>query len=381
MSAGRLGRFTATLEGLRERSRGRALEPRTGHDFASNDYLGLAVAPRMRAAMADALERGVDIGARGSRLLRGNDPEHEALEREAAAFFGAPACLFFASGFDANLAIFSTLPRRGDLIVHDTLIHASVHAGMQAGKAECVDGGHNDPGRVEEAIRAWRAAGGKGTPFIAVESIYSMDGDAAPLADLMEIAERHDGFLVADEAHATGVFGPDGRGLAAPYEGREGLICVHTCGKALGVSGALVTAHPALLDFLVNRARPFIYATAPSPLVASGVREALRMLKDEPERRTRLADLVKVAEGSLRQRLGVPASGSQIIPVLLRSNARAAAVAARVRADGYDCRAIRPPTVPEGTARLRISITLNVDAETVMGLVDSIARAMDEVPA
>ncbi len=252
---------------------------------------------------------------------------------------------------------------------------------MQAGKAECADGGHNDAQRVEDCLRAWRQAGGKGIPFIAVESIYSMDGDAAPLAELVEIAERYDGFLVVDEAHATGVFGPNGRGLAAPYEGRESVICVHTCGKAMGVSGALVTAHRALLDFLVNRARPFIYATSPSPLVAAGVREALRILKDEPERRARLADLVRVAEGSLRQRLGVPASGSQIIPVLLHSNARASAVAARVRAEGYDCRAIRPPTVPEGTARLRVSITLNVAPDTVMGLVDSIARAMEDVPA
>ena len=381
MTSGRLGRFTATLEGLRERSRGRALEPREGHDFASNDYLGLASSPRLRAALAGALERGVGVGSGGSRLLRGNDPEHQVLEEEAAAFFGAQGCLFFASGFDANLALFSTLPRRGDLIVYDTLVHASVHAGMQAGKAECADGGHNDAQRVEDTVRAWRQAGGKGIPFIAVESIYSMDGDAAPLAELVEIAERYDGFLVVDEAHATGVFGPNGRGLAAPYEGRESVICVHTCGKAMGVSGALVTAHRALLDFLVNRARPFIYATSPSPLVAAGVREALRILKDEPERRARLADLVRVAEGSLRQRLGVPASGSQIIPVLLHSNARASAVAARVRAEGYDCRAIRPPTVPEGTARLRVSITLNVAPDTVMGLVDSIARAMEDVPA
>ncbi len=381
MTAGRLARFTQTLEGLRGRSRGRALEPRAGHDFASNDYLGLASSPRLRAAVADALARGVPVGAAGSRLLRGNDPEHEALEEEAARFFGADGCLFFASGFDANLALFSTLPRRGDLIVHDALIHASVHAGMQAGKAQVAGAAHNDADAVEDAILAWRAAGGMGTPFIAVESIYSMDGDAAPLADLMAIAERHDGFLVVDEAHATGVFGPQGRGLAAQYEGREALIAVHTCGKALGVSGALVTAHRSLLDFLVNRARPFIYATAPSPLVAAGVREALRILKDEPERREQLAALVKTAEGSLMQRLGVPASGSQIIPVLLRSNARASAVAAKVRAAGFDCRAIRPPTVPEGTARLRVSLTLNVDAGIVAGLVDAIAEAMAEVPA
>ncbi|MEP9375582.1 8-amino-7-oxononanoate synthase [Aquabacter sp. CN5-332] len=381
MSAGRLGRFTATLEGLRGRSRGRALEPRAGHDFASNDYLGLASSPRLKAAVQEAVARGVPVGAAGSRLLRGNDPEHEALEEEAARFLRADGCLFFASGFDANLALFSTLPRRGDLIVYDELIHASVHAGMQAGKAEVAATAHNDAQAMEDAVLRWRGAGGKGTPFIAVESIYSMDGDAAPLTDLMAIAERHDGFLVVDEAHATGVFGPDGRGLAADYEGREALISIHTCGKALGVSGALVTAHRSLLDFLVNRARPFIYATAPSPLVAAGVRESLRILKDEPERRARLSMLVKTAEGSLMQRLGVPPSGSQIIPVMLRTNARATAVAAKVRAAGFDCRAIRPPTVPEGTARLRVSLTLNVDAAIVSGLVDAIAEAMAEVPA
>ncbi|TCT08172.1 8-amino-7-oxononanoate synthase [Aquabacter spiritensis] len=381
MNAGRLGRYEATLAGLRGRSRGRALEPRAGHDFASNDYLGLAASPRLRDAIGAAAARGVPAGAAGSRLLRGNDPEHEALEEEAARFFGAEGCLFFASGFDANLALFSTLPRRGDLVVHDALIHASVHAGMQAGKAEHIGTPHNDAGAVEDAIVRWRGAGGTGIPFIAVESIYSMDGDAAPLADLVAIAERHAGFLVVDEAHATGVFGRDGRGLAADYEGRDGVIAVHTCGKALGVSGALVTAPRILLDFLVNRARPFIYATAPSPLIAAGVREALRILADEPDRRTRLAALVKGAEGALTQRLGVPPSGSQIIPVLLYANARAAAVAAKVRAAGFDCRAIRPPTVPEGTARLRVSLTLNVDAAAVSGLVDAIATAMDEVPA
>jgi len=381
MMSRRLARFETTLHGLKERSRGRSLEGRAGHDFASNDYIGLAGSARLARAVTEAVGRGLPVGAAGSRLLRGNHPEHEALEREAAAFFGAGRCLFFGSGFDANLALFSTLPRREDLIVHDTLIHASVHAGMEASKAPAVAVAHNDAQAVEDAILAWRAGGGRGTPWISVESIYSMDGDAAPLADLVAIAERHDGFLVVDEAHATGVFGDRGRGLAAAFEGRESVISLHTCGKALGVSGALVAAHASLIDFLINRARPFIYATAPSPLVAAAVREGLRVLQDEPERRDRLAALVRGAEGSLMQRLGVPASGSQIIPVMLGSNARAVAVAARVRAAGFDCRAIRPPTVPEGTARLRISLTLTVDAEVVSGLVEALDDAMRAEPA
>lgn len=381
MSAARLARFNATLAGLDGRGRGRALDGRTGHDFASNDYIGLARSARLASAVREGLARGLPVGASGSRLLRGNHPEHEALEAEAAAFFGAEACLFFASGFDANLALFSTLPRREDLVVYDALIHASVHAGLAAGKASVVATPHNDAGAVDEAIRAWRGRGGRGTPWIAVESIYSMDGDLAPLADLIAIAEHHDGFLVVDEAHATGVTGPRGRGLSAAFEGRESLISLHTCGKGLGVSGALLCAHRTLITFLINRARPFIYATAPAPLTAAAVREALRVCADEPERRARLDTLVRYAEGALSQRLGVPASGSQIIPVLIGDNARAVAVAARLRAAGFDCRAIRPPTVPEGTARLRVSLTLNVDATLLSALVDAIATALADVPA
>ncbi|MDE1570866.1 8-amino-7-oxononanoate synthase [Aquabacter sp. P-9] len=381
MSGARLARFETTLAGLKGRARARSLQGREGHDFASNDYIGLASSPRLADAVQAALARGVPVGAAGSRLLRGNHPEHEALEAEAAAFFGAPACLFFGSGFDANLALFSTLPRREDLVVHDALIHASVHSGMAAGKAKVVSAAHNDAQAFEDAIRTWRAEGGRGTPWLAVESIYSMDGDAAPLGDLVAVAERHDGFLVVDEAHATGVFGAQGRGLGAAFEGRECLISLHTCGKGLGVSGALVSAHASLISFLINRARPFIYATAPSPLMAATVREALRVCADEPERRDRLSTLVRHAEARLASRLGVPASGSQIIPVMIGSNARAMEVARRVQAAGFDCRAIRPPTVPEGTARLRISLTLNVDAATVDGLVDAIAFALQDVAA
>ncbi|MFG1428717.1 8-amino-7-oxononanoate synthase [Roseixanthobacter glucoisosaccharinicivorans] len=378
--SGRLARFETTLAGLKAKSRRRALEGRAGYDFASNDYIGLAASPRLAAAVEAAVARGVPVGAAGSRLLRGNHPEHEALEAEAAEFFGAGRALFFGGGYNANVALLSALPQRGDLVVYDALIHASVHEGMKTGKAETVAALHNDAQSVEDAIIAWRARGGRGTPWIVVETIYSMDGDAAPLDDLIAIAERHDGFLIADEAHATGVFGPDGRGRAAHLEGRDALITLHTCGKALGASGALVAGHATLIDFLVNRARPFIYATAPSPLMAAAVREGLRMLKDEPERRARLSALVARA-GERLGAMGWPASGSQIVPVILGSNARAAAVAAHVRAAGFDCRAIRPPTVPEGTARLRISLTLNVDEAIIDGLTGAIAEALERVAA
>ncbi|MBB3610748.1 8-amino-7-oxononanoate synthase [Rhizobium sp. BK602] len=378
MSSPALARYEAKLAGLQRRGRARALLPQQGVDFTSNDYLGLANAPRVKAAISAAIERGVPAGAGGSRLLRGNHAEHEALEEEAASFFGAGKVLYFGSGYAANAATFSTLPQRDDLIVHDALIHASAHEGISASKALSVAVPHNDVEAFDQAIGRWRQAGGKGHPWIAVESLYSMDGDQAPLTALADIADRHEGFLVVDEAHATGIYGPDGRGLAAGLEGRGNVVVLHTCGKALGVSGALLALPAVLADHLVNRARNFIYSTAPSPLMAAAVREALRMIADEPERRVRLEALISHAGEELRSRLGLSPSGSQILPVMIGDNARALRIAERMRAGGFDVRAIRPPTVPEGTARLRISITLNVDEGQISAMSERLAMAIEE---
>lgn len=371
-------RYQKTLAGLARKDRRRALIARGGIDFASNDYLGLAGSTRLKAAIAAAIERGAPVGAGGSRLLRGNHPEHEALEAEAAQFFGAEKALYFGSGYAANVALFSTLPQRGDIIVHDALIHASTHEGIAAGKARAVSVAHNDVAAFENAIAEWRRAGGSGHPWIAVESLYSMDGDCALLAQLLDLACRHDGFLVVDEAHATGVFGDCGRGLAADLEPRGNIVTLHTCGKALGVSGALLSGPAVLCDYLVNRARGFIYSTAPSPLMAAGVREALKMLEDEPERRADFDALRAFANSELEANLGVTGSGSQILPVIIGDNGRAVRIASRMRAEGFDIRAIRPPTVPEGTARLRIAITLNVDRPTISRMFARLASAIAE---
>ncbi|OAP43346.1 8-amino-7-oxononanoate synthase [Sinorhizobium glycinis] len=378
MIAGALGRYERTLAGLGRKGRRRALVAQEGVDFTSNDYLGLAHSPRLKTAVLSALEGGVPAGAGGSRLLRGNHPEHEALEVEAAAFFGADRALFFGSGYAANVALFSTLPQRDDIIVHDALIHASAHEGITASKAPAVAASHNDLDAFADAIHKWRSAGGTGHPWIAVESLYSMDGDRAPLVELAAMAEEHDGFLVIDEAHATGVFGRGGRGLSAALEGRENVVVLHTCGKALGVSGALLGAHAILCDYLVNRARGFIYSTAPSPLTAAAVREALRIAADEPQRRAEFDALHTFANAALAATLGVEGSGSQILPVMIGDNGRAVRIAARLRSEGFDIRAIRPPTVPEGTARLRIAITLNVDRTAIEQMLERLKVAMAE---
>ncbi len=372
--------YEVTLAGLRRRSRARELTPRHGVDFTSNDYLGLANAPRLKTAIIAAIDRGVSVGAGGSRLLRGNHLEHEELESEAATFFGVERALYFANGFAANGALFSALPQRGDLIVYDALIHASVHDGIAASKANAAAAVHNEVGAFDQAIRRWRQNGGRGRPWIAVESLYSMDGDLAPIQALADLADLHEGFLVVDEAHATGVFGPNGRGLASGLEGRENVVVLHTCGKALGVSGALVCLTSTLADYLVNRARNFIYSTAPSPLTAAAVREALRIIDGEPERRERLQSLIDFASAELERQIGAERSGSQILPIMIGDNARTLRVAERMRESGFDVRAIRPPTVPEGTARLRVSITLNVEEEQIVAMAKRLAEALEEEP-
>lgn len=364
------------LEALARRGRRRALAAASGIDFSSNDYLALARSRELREAARSAIAREVSIGSGGSRLLRGNDREHEAIEAEAAAFFGAESALFFGGGFLANVALFSTLPQRGDLVVYDALIHASVHDGMRLGKAEQAEARHNDAQSFEDAIKAWRDAGGTGTPWIAVESLYSMDGDCAPLDDLIAIADRYGGVLMIDEAHATGVLGPMGRGLGAALEGRENVVALHTCGKALGAMGALVTGPRVLCDYLVNRSRPFIYATAPSPLVTAIVRAALLICRFDAARRERLARLVAFAGQRLEETCGLKPSGTHIQPLIVGSDERATRLAAAMQKRGFDIRAVRPPTVPEGTARLRVMLTLNVDEAQVVAMAEALGEEL-----
>lgn len=363
------------LAGLVARGRGRRLIGRDGADFASNDYLGLADSAELRAAVAAALARGVPIGSGGSRLLRGNHPEHEALEAEAAAYFGRESALYFSSGYAANAALLGTLPQRGDLVLFDELVHASAHEGMKLGRAETRAVAHNDVAAFAAAIAEWRRAGGAGRVWIAVESLYSMDGDLAPLAELSALAAAEDAILLVDEAHATGVYGPQGQGLAHALP-TANLITLHTCGKALGCEGALVTGPAVVRDFLVNRGRAFIFSTAPSPLMAAAVRSALRIVAEGEGLRTALFARIAAARQVLAP-LGVPPGETQVLPLILGDDVRTMAVAGALQESGFDVRGIRPPTVPAGTARLRISITNNVDPADIAALA---ARLADLIP-
>jgi 8-amino-7-oxononanoate synthase len=367
-----------TLDALAAKGRLRALTGTRGTDFTSNDYLALAENGALRDAAAQALARGVPLGAGGSRLLRGNHPEHEALEEEAASFFGCGAdtrALYFPTGFAANAAIAATLPRRGDLIVYDALIHASFRDGLEPDRIQAIEAPHNDVGAIEDIIKGWRAGGGKGQVWIAVETLYSMDGDRAPLAELVALAARHDAMLVLDEAHATGVYGEQGRGLGASHEGAPNIISLHTCGKALGAAGALVCLPKLHRDFMVNRGRAFIYSTAPSPLMAAVVRASLKIAAGAEQERAQLAALLRHAEAGLKK-MGLGTSGSQIQPIIIGADARAVAIAGALQARGHDIRAIRPPTVPEGTARLRLALTLHAGMADIDALFADLAAEM-----
>jgi 8-amino-7-oxononanoate synthase len=366
------------LMALAERGRHRRLITREGRDFASNDYLGLSRDPFIAQAVADAITKGVPVGSGGSRLLRGNAPEHEALEEKAARFFGSEGALFLSTGFAANTALFATLPQKGDLILADELIHASAHDGLRMARAEHRFARHNDVEAFRAAIRDWRAGGGKGRVWIAFETLYSMDGDIAPVADYAALARAEDAWLLLDEAHATGVYGPQGRGLGAALEGLDNVVSLHTCGKALGVEGALVCAPAVIKDYLLNRARPFIFSTAPSPLMAVAVSAALDRIAGGEDLRERLSTLRAHADRTICARFGLPASNSQIIPVILGDDKRTMRVAETLQATGFDVRGIRPPTVPRGTSRLRLSLTLNVNEADISALADAMADAMKD---
>ncbi|MDP9195683.1 MAG: 8-amino-7-oxononanoate synthase [Pseudomonadota bacterium] len=343
--------FTHALQQLKDKNRYRELRLSKGVDFSSNDYLGLVSHPVLREAAINALKEGLPLGAGGSRLLRGHRQDHADLEDFAACFFRCDRALFFSSGFLANYALLSTLPDRHDTIVFDSLIHASLRDGIEASFARSIKVPHNDLQAFEDALKHID----KGHAWIVVESVYSMDGDCAPVKDLLALAEKYNAFLVVDEAHATGIFGPGGRGLTEGLA-HDRLITVHTCGKALGVAGGLVCGSADVIDMLVNKARPFVYSTAPMPLQALLVRHALELIEKEPERRQRLLALCDYAAKALPVR----PSSTQIFPVILGDDQKALDAAAYLQIHGFDIRAIRPPTVPEGTARLRLSLNLGI---------------------
>jgi 8-amino-7-oxononanoate synthase len=338
--------------------------------FSSNDYLGLAAHPELLAAAAETARRE-GFGAGAARLVAGNLPAHRALEADLANFLRRPAALLFPTGYQANLGVVATLAGPPDLIVSDTANHASLIDGCRLSRAMVAVYAHADPAAAAEALAR---PGTFRRRFLITESLFSMDGDAAPLSALAEVANAHDAVFVVDEAHALGVLGPGGRGLCAEA-GLDPDVLVGTLGKAFGAAGGFVTGSAALRDYLVNRARTFVFTTAPPPPIAGAARAGLRLAAapEGDQRRTRLRDsqarVIDRLEGKLPPSLG------PILPVILGSEARALAAAAHLRERGLFVPAIRPPTVPAGTARLRLTFSSeHTDQE-----LDLLARALAEI--
>jgi len=339
------------------------LQDRTLVNFASNNYLDLAGDERVILAGQKALGRW-GAGATGSRLMGGTLGIHRELENELASLKETEASLVFPSGYHANLGMISALVNPDDVVVLDRLAHASLVDGARLSKASLRVFRHNDANHLAHVLKKLT---GFQTMWVITESVFSMDGDRAPLLDLLQVCEKFGARFYVDEAHATGVWG-GGRGCvnALGLSARVD-VCMGTLSKALGTQGGFVAGSKSLIEWGINRARAFIYSTALSPSSTGAALEALKISREEPWRRERLFWLSQ----RLRQGLGVVGEGP-IVPVLVGGDEDVLALGDRLRDAGFLAPAVRPPTVPRGTARLRISLTAGHSEEEVDGLVNAI---------
>jgi glycine C-acetyltransferase/8-amino-7-oxononanoate synthase len=344
--------------------------------LCSNNYLGLADHPRVRTAAAQAAMR-YGAGSGASRLVSGNMTLHRRLEERLAAFKNAERCVLFGAGYLANMGVIQALAREGDVVFSDALNHASIVDGCRLARADTFVYRHLDTEHLEWGLRQ---AGGRGS-LIVTDGVFSMDGDIAPLARIVELARRYDTRVMVDEAHATGVIGPGGRGsvAAAALEGEVDVI-VGTLGKALGSYGAYVCCDTAMKRYLVNTARTLIFSTGPAPPVVAAACAALEILVEQPQRVERLrrnGDTLRAA--LISQGLDVPDGGTPIVPLVVGDAATAMALCERLLRAGVFAQAIRPPTVPDGTSRLRLAaMATHKDAE-LRRAAGALAVAFDKV--
>lgn len=340
------------------------VEGREVVNFASNDYLGLASHPRVGACAKAAVDAW-GAGATAARLMAGTLELHDTLERELAAFKKAPACVLFPSGYHANLGTLPALLEEGDTVVLDRLAHASLVDGARLSKAKLLVFKHND---VEDLERVLRRAAVTGRRWIVTESVFSMDGDVAPLCELVFVAERYNARLYVDEAHGTGVFGPDGRGVVNGLGLEKKIdVCMGTLSKALGAQGGYVAGSIELIQWLHNKARSFIYSTALNPAAAGAALAALDVCRTEPSRREKLQSLSNRLRDGLQgktaaSRIRSPYSAYErgpIVPFQVGEAGAAIKLSQKLWDAGFYVPAVRPPTVPAGTARLRFTVSAN----------------------
>ncbi len=356
-------RIVRELDALREGAQFRSLErlERTvAVNFCSNDYLGLSQDARLKEAVLKAVASAEAVGSTGSRLLSGNSRQWADIESEFAWFAGTETALYFGSGYAANVGLLSSLLKPGDTVFSDALNHASLIDGIRLSGAEKIIYPHCDLEFLERALHDH--ADNSSARIIVTESVFGMEGDIAPINALLELARKYGAELVIDEAHATGACGPQGRGIVADLGvEREMLAIVHTCGKALASAGAFVCGGSALRDYLMNRARTFIFSTAMPPYLAGQIHAALALARAAESERAHLHHIALALREELAAAgLNSGTSVTHIVPVIVGSNEIALHLARGLRRSGFAVKAIRPPTVPPGTARLRVSLTSKI---------------------
>ena len=385
-----LARLRERVEGMARQGLARRLVsvgPRTGRRvtvdgrpcllMASNDYLGLTGHPRLAQAATKALA-DLGSGAGASRLAAGTLAIHQELEAAIAAFKKTPAALFLPTGYMTNLAVVSGLAGPGDLVVSDELNHASLIDACRLSRATVRVYPHCDPAAASRLLEQWP---GDGLKLLVTDGVFSMDGDLAPLPELYAVARKAGALLVVDDAHATGVWGATGRGTPEHFglDPAPDLVMAGTFSKALGGLGGFVAGGQEVIQALVHGARPLLYTTAPPPAQAAVAREALALVDEEPWRRQRVHELAY----DLRQRLGragltVLSPSGPIVPVLVGEADRALAVGRALLARGIHAPAMRPPTVPPGTSRIRLTVSAAHEPEDVALAASALAQAFEE---
>ena len=368
-------RLAAMLTELRGANLFRQMRLPNGIDFVSNDYLGLAQHPCLIQAIRDSLG-ALPAGSGGSRLLRGHHQIFDAIEGQLAMFSGSESALLFGSGYAANIGLLQAIVSPDDLVVSDERNHASLIDGIRLTKAATAVYPHQDLDALETALRKPR----KGRAFVITESVFSMDGDLTPLGEVCDLAERAGAVVIVDEAHATGMYGTRGAGRVEELGLRDRVAAtIHTGGKALGSGGAWVAGSRALRDVLVNRARSFIFSTAPMPVLGAALAAGLHLVTHEPGRRCEVHRKAALLRRKLDE-AGVTCGGeSMIVPIIAGANEVAIALQSGLMAAGFDVRAIRPPSVAPGTARLRVTVRYPIGDDELHRFASTLAQLTQNV--
>jgi len=365
-------RIKNQLDEIETKGLKRKLASPKGIDFSSNDYLGLAKDERLKDSMVEAVNRE-GVGSTASRLLRGERDCFREVEQQFADWKSTENSLYFATGYQANIGLMQTFLGENDIVFSDELNHASLIDGIRLANRKKVIFEHCDAKQVEKLLTTISCEGEK---FLVTESLFSMDGDIAPLEKYAEICRCTNTNLIVDEAHAVGLYGEKGSGLIEEYGiEKDVFLSVNTAGKALGVSGAFVAGSDLAIEYMINKCRSFIFSTAPVPAIADALKKSIEIIESEKNRRRSLRDLCVYFNELLTENgFDAPADKTQIVPIIIGDSEKAVEIADKMQAKGFDVRAIRPPTVAEGTSRLRVTLNLGLSRDLLDAFVEKLRK-------